>query len=251
MKNRRIAILAAGFAALLSAACGDNSEPSSAAAATPVIDVGDGGEYAPALDPADFVARIDNPYLPLTPGSRWVYESEDGSERIEVVVLEETRDILGITATVVRDTASEDGAVIEDTFDWYAQDRDGNVWYLGEDTREYEDGEVVSTAGSWEAGVDGAQPGIIMPGTPSAGQRHRQEFYAGEAEDMAEVLQLDATETVAFGAFEELLVIREWTPLEPEIVEQKYYARGIGLVLELKVAGESGRVELVSYEPTQ
>ena len=162
---------------------------------------------------------------------------------------DETREILGITATLVRDTVTEDGELVEDTVDWYAQDRDGNVWYLGEDSKEFEDGEVVSTAGSWEAGVDRAFPGIVMQADPRVGQSYRQEFYAGEAEDLAEILQLDGSETVPLGSLTQLLVVREWNPLEPEVIENKYYARGTGVVLELEVAGESGRVELVSFEP--
>lgn len=254
--------------ALALAACGDNDDPTSepvearearaapeareapeTGAADPVIDPGDGGDYQVELDPADFVAAIDNPFLPFVPGSRWVYESTDGVERIEIEVLSETREVLGIAATIVRDRVFEEGELVEDTFDWYAQDRDGNVWYLGEDSSELEDGAVVSSAGSWEAGVDGAQPGILILADPTVGRAYRQEFYGGEAEDLAEVLQLDGSETVPFGSFAELLVIREWTPLEPEVIENKYYAAGVGVVLELKVAGESGRVELVSFEP--
>ena len=218
---------------------------------TPVIDPGDGGNYHPEIDAANFVARIDNPFLPFAPGSLWVYESTDGVERIEVEVLPETREILGIAATIVRDRVWEEGELIEDTFDWYAQDRAGNVWYLGEDSKEFEDGEVVSTGGSWEAGVDGAHPGIIMQAVPAIGQSYRQEYYAGEAEDLARVLQLTGAETVAFGSFDDLLVIQEWTPLESDVIENKYFAPGVGPVLELKVAGETGRVELVSFEPAE
>lgn len=200
------------------------------------------------MDPADFVARIDNPLLPFLPGSRWLYESSDGVERIEVEVLSETRDVLGIQATIVRDRVWEDGELVEDTYDWYAQDRDGNVWYLGEDSTEFEDGEPVSTAGSWEAGVDGTQAGVIMWADPTVGQAYRQEYYAGQAEDLAQVLALDGSETLQSGAYNDLVVIREWSPLEPEVIENKYFAPGVGVVLELKVAGEEGRVELVSFE---
>ncbi len=227
---------------VLSNACGGGD-------AKAVIDAGDGGNYAPAVDASKFVARIDNPYLPFKPGARWVYRSTDGKEQIEVEVLQETRMVMGIAATVVRDRVSEDGELIEDTFDWYAQDRDGNVWYLGEDTKEYKDGKVVSTHGAWEAGVDGARPGIIMLATPTIGKAYRQEYYKGEAEDLAEVARQGVKEKVAYGSFDDLLVIKEWTPLEPKIVEEKYFARGVGLVLEVKVKGETGRVELVSFEP--
>ena len=201
---------------------------------------GDGGDYQAALDPADFVARIDNPLLPFLPGSRWLYESSDGVERIEVEVLSETRDVLGIQATIVRDRVWEDGELVEDTYDWYAQDRDGNVWYLGEDSTEFEDGEPVSTAGSWEAGVDGTQAGVIMWADPTVGQAYRQEYYAGQAEDLAQVLALDGSETLQSGAYNDLVVIREWSPLEPEVIENKYFAPGVGVVLELKVAARGG-----------
>jgi hypothetical protein len=243
----RLVLCVAALATLAVTGCGDSD--TDAGDATPVIDPGDGGNYRPDIEPTDFVESITNPYLPYTPGSQWVYESDDGSERIEVTVLEETRQVMGVTATVVRDTVYEDGEMVEDTYDWFAQDRDGNVWYLGEDTAEYEDGEVVSTAGAWEAGVDGAKPGIVMLAKPKAGDAYRQEYYAGEAEDMGRVVELGASATVPFGEFEHLLVTEDWTPLEPEVVERKYYAPGIGLVLEEKVAGEEGRVELISFEP--
>ena len=134
------------------------------------------------------MSAIDNPYWPMAPGSRWVYRETDGKGgvmKVVVTVTDRTKTIDGIAATVVHDVVSEDGKVVEDTFDWYAQDRWGNVWYLGEDTTEYEDGKA-STAGSWEAGVDGAQAGVILPGQPEVGQAYRQEYYAGEAEDAGE-----------------------------------------------------------------
>jgi hypothetical protein len=146
--NARPRWIAVGLA-LFVAACGDDSSTSdgattTAAAVEPVIDPGDGGDYEPELDPADFVEVVDNPYLPLVPGTRWVYEGEDDGqeERVEVEVLDETREIEGITATVVRDTVYVDGEIAEDTYDWFAQDADGNVWYLGEDSHEYEDGKA-------------------------------------------------------------------------------------------------------------
>ncbi|HET8619574.1 MAG TPA: hypothetical protein VFM27_11470 [Acidimicrobiales bacterium] len=245
------ALAALALAGLAGAACGDDTatETTDATEApeAPVIDPGDGGNYAPNLDPADFVAAVDNPYLPLTPGARWVYEgSSDGEpERIEVVVTDQRRAIMGISAVVVRDTVSVDGEVAEDTYDWFAQDRDGNVWYLGEDSREYEDGQVSSTEGSWEAGVDGALPGIVMPAHPVAGQAYRQEFYPGEAEDLAEVTELGATKAVGPQEYGDVLVIKEWNPLEPEVVEQKYYAPGLGMIAEETVAGGDDRAELI------
>lgn len=215
----------------------------------PVIDAGDAAAYRPVLDPASFADRIDNPYLPLLPGSRWVYEGvEDGeTERVEVVVTADRKEILGIPAVVVRDTVTVGGEVVEDTFDWFAQDRQGNVWYLGEDSKESENGRVVSTEGSWQAGVDGARPGIVMPARPTVGHAYRQEYLAGEAEDLAQVVRIDGRQRVRFGAFDRMLVTREWTPLEPATVEEKFYASGVGLVLERKTAGGEGRVELVEH----
>lgn len=244
------------------AACGDDGNSDTSAfggdeasttteASKPVIDPGDGGNYHPDIDPANFVDVIDNRYLPYPPGASWVYEgNEDGeNERTEVTVTPDRKEIVGISATVVRDTVSVDGEVIEDTFDWFAQDSEGNVWYLGEDSKEYEDGKVVSTEGSWEAGVDGAQPGIVMQARPRVGQAYRQEYYAGEAEDLAQVTAVDARESVPFGDFDQLVVIKEWNPLEPDIVEDKYYAPGIGAVLEVVTAGGEGRVELIEHTP--
>ena len=215
----------------------------------PVIDPGDGGDYRPELDPATVADRIDNPYLPLLPGARWVYEgtSSDGDERIEVTVLDETRRVMGIDAVVVRDTVSADGALVEDTYDWYAQDADGNVWYLGEATAEYEDGEVVSTEGSWEAGVGGALPGIVMPARPTPGDAYRQEYDRGDAEDVAEVASAGRSATVAGRRYTDVVVIREWNPFEPEVVEDKSYAPGVGTILEVQTAGGDDRVELVEH----
>lgn len=234
------------FAGCLSvAACGDDGSP---AVAQPVIAVA--GDYDPDIDPADFVDAIDNPHLPFAVGARWTYteESEGEIERIEVVVTDQRRQVMGVSATVVRDTVTtEDGEVVEDTYDWYAQDTDGNVWYLGEDTEEYDNGEVVSTAGSWEAGVDGALPGIVMRATPRVGDAYRQEYYRGEAEDLAEVVRIGVTESVGSGDFDDLVVIREWNPLDPEVVEEKYYARDVGLVLEVRTEGGEGRGELIEY----
>jgi hypothetical protein len=230
--------------ALLGSGCGGSAEDppastSSTASPTAVIDPGDGGHYAPALDPANFVEAVDNPYFPLAPGSRWVYEgtSDGETERVEVVVTGERRAILGISATVVRDTVSIGGEVVEDTYDWYAQDRDGNVWYLGEASQDIENGAVVSTAGSWEAGADGAYAGIVMRADPKVGESYRQEYYRGEAEDLAEVLEVAA----------DRVVTKEWNPLEPEVVEEKAYERGVGLVAEEKVRGAEGAMKLVSF----
>jgi len=245
-------------ATLALAACGDDatdraSTPTTATTAPPpVIDPGDGGAYAPDIGPDDFVARVDNPYLPLIPGTRWVYEGEsDGEhERIEVEVLAETRDVMGVAATVVRDTVYVNGELAEDTYDWFAQDRAGNVWYLGEDTHEYEDGQPINAAGAWEARVDGAQPGIVMLAAPRVGDAYRQEYLAGEAEDMGEVLAVGVRKRIDLGAYADVVVTRDWTPLEPGVVEEKWYARGVGLIRETATAGGSGSVELVEHTAT-
>ena len=209
-----------------------------------------GGEPV-ELDPADFVAEIDNPYWPMSPGSTWVYRETDAEgavQRVEVTVTDRTRTILGIEATVVHDVVTEDGELIEDTFDWYAQDTAGNVWYLGETTKEFENGKVSTTKGSWEAGVDGAQAGIIVPADPEVGMTYRQEYYAGEAEDEGEVLSLDERAEVPFGSFDNLLMTKDTTPLEPDILEHKFYAEGVGPILALGLSGGVSREELLRYE---
>jgi hypothetical protein len=201
---------------------------------------------APAqLDPADFTTKIDNPYWPMKPGSRWLYR--EGKARDVLTVTGRTKKIMGIEAVVVHDVLSEDGEVMEDTFDWYAQDSSGNVWYMGEDTKELEGGKVVSTEGSWEAGVDGAQPGVIVPAKPEVGMTYRQEYYKGEAEDAGEVLSLDARETVPYGSFDGLLETKDYSPLEPKVVEHKYYAKGVGPILAITVSGGSDREELIRF----
>ena len=203
------------------------------------------------LDPARFSTEIDNPYWPMAPGNRWVYREKDGEggvQRVVVTVTGKTKRIAnGIEARVVHDVVSEDGAPVEVTDDWYAQDTEGNLWYLGERTAEYENGRVVSRAGSWEAGVDGAQPGIAMPAKPSAGLAYRQEYYAGEAEDRAKVLSVDEQADVPFGHFAGVLMTKDLVPLEPRVLEYKLYAPGVGPALALDASGASGREELRSF----
>lgn len=204
------------------------------------------------LDPADFVGQIDNPYWPMAPGTRWIYRESDpqgNAQKVKVTVTTHTKDILGIQATVVHDVVTEHGQLIENTWDWYAQDVCGNVWYLGENTKEYENGVVVTTAGSWEAGVDGAQAGVIVPADPQVGLAYRQEYYAGEAEDAAEVLSLVEQAQVPYGHFRDVLLTKETTPLHRRILEYKLYAKDIGVVLALGVSGGSDREELLSFTP--
>ena len=202
------------------------------------------------LDPADFRSEIDNPYWPMEPGARWVYRETDaeGAElRVEVTVTGHTREILGIEATVVHDMVTEDGRLKENTYDWYAQDKWGNVWYMGEDTKEYEGGKVSSTEGSWEAGVDGAQAGIILPAAPEPGMAYRQEHYEGHAEDGAEVISVGERATVPYGSFDHVLMTKDYNHLEPKLLEHKFYAKGVGPVLAMTVAGGADREELVRF----
>ncbi len=203
--------------------------------------------YEVDIDPADFVTGVNNTYFPLTPGTTLVYEgdTEDGLERIEVAVTSDTRTVMGVECVVVHDTVRLGGELIEDTYDWYAQDVDGNVWYFGEDSKEYEDGKLEGTEGSWEAGVDGAMPGIVMFARPYVGVTYRQEYYRGEAEDMGTILALGEELVVRGVTYRDLLLTKDFTPLEPGVVELKYYAPGIGVVLEEAVKGGSERVELV------
>jgi hypothetical protein len=205
----------------------------------------EGAAYAPAFDPAAFVEGVDHPFFPMVAGASFIF---DGDEHVEVEVLAETKDIQGINATVVRDRVFERCEVIEDTLDWYGQDRAGNVWYLGEETAEYENGEVTSTAGSWEAGVDGALPGIVMLAEPEAGDLYRQEFLEGEAEDIGEVTAVTGSVSVPAGewAGSDVLVTEEWTPLEPDVRERKIYARGVGVVRIKTIQGGNELTTLTS-----
>jgi len=207
-----------------------------------------GGEPV-TLDPAQFTTRIDNPYWPMRPGTRWVSRetAPDGTrQKVVVRVTHRTRLIAnGVTARVVRDTVTERGRLVEDTRDWYAQDAAGTVWYLGERTKEDRHGRVVSTEGSFEAGVDGAQAGVVVPADPVPGIRYRQEWYAGHAEDQASVVSVDEQVAVPAGHYRNVLVTRETNPLEPRVVEYKFLARGVGPVLALEISGGSGREELL------
>jgi hypothetical protein len=238
--------------ALAVAACGDDGDDGSGGGQSTLPQ----DSEAVSLDPDDFTTEISNPYWTMTPGSKWVYnetDSKGAEQRVEVTVTDQTKEIAnGVTARVVHDVVTEDGEPVEVTDDWYAQDSDGNVWYLGEDTAEYENGKVVSREGSFEAGVDGAQPGIAVPASPEPGLEYRQEYYAGEAEDRAKVLALGESVSVPFGKFTDTIKTEDINPLDdPPAVENKFYARGVGPVLVLGVSGsaEGSREELVSYTP--
>jgi hypothetical protein len=226
------ALSASAFATLLLTGCGSSDPPC-------VVD----DTYAPVITPAAFSAPVANPLWPLTPGTVTVFAGVE--ERVEITVTDQTKEILGVRTTVVRDVARVGGAISEDTYDWFAADGEGNVWYFGEDTTAYEDGQITGKEGSWEAGVDGARPGIVMHGVaPALGVAYRQEYLACVAEDMAHVVSLSETVTVPYGRLDGCLQTEEYTPLEPDLRERKYFCPGVGLALEVDLAtGE--RVELV------
>ena len=202
-------------------------------------------------DPSKFTTKIDNPWWPMRPGSRWVYRETDSQgtrQRVVVTVTRRTKLIAnGVRARVVHDVVREGGELVEVTDDWYAQDRAGNIWYLGEGTTEYENGRPVSKEGSFEAGVDGARAGIVMPARPRVGMRYRQEYYRGHAEDRARIMSRRERAEVPFGFFRRTLMTREENPLEPRVLEYKFYARGVGPVLAVSVSGGSDREELARY----
>jgi hypothetical protein len=206
------------------------------------------GTYAPTIDPSNFVRTIDNRYWPLIPGTKYRYEGVRGTTpQTDVeIVTHATKMILGIPCTVVKDTVSEHGTAIERTFDWYAQDKDGNVWYMGELSLELQHGHMVKASDSWESGVDGGKPGIIMPGAPQPGEAYRQEYYPpGQALDEARVLSLSGNLSVPYGSYQGLLVTSERSPLEPQ-TEQKYYAPGLGEIAEKVVKGHHEQFQLVA-----
>ena len=202
----------------------------------------DASRDTPAFDPNKFVAGVDNPFFPLVPGTVLTYS--DGTEIDQVEVTHDTKNILGVVATVVHDRVTVDGSLTEDTFDWYAQDRAGNVWYLGEDSKQFENGQQVGTEGSWEAGVNGAKAGILMLAHPEDGDAYVQEDAPPVAQDQARVVAEDKTVRVPFDTFEDCLKTLETTPLEPGAREYKYYARGVGVVLEVTPGADKTRNEL-------
>ena len=208
---------------------------------------GGGGQSGPNIDPANFVAQSTNPYFALTPGTVFTFNAQtDGvPQTITVTVTRDTKMILGVPITVVHDVVTQGGQVAEDTFDWYAQDKDGNVWYFGEDTKAFDNGQV-STEGSWEAGVHGAQPGIIMEAHPQVGDAYRQEFSRGVAQDRAQVLSLNESATVPYGSFQNCLKTKEFSDLEPGIVENKVYCLNVGQVSATTVQGGTDFEMLVS-----
>jgi hypothetical protein len=201
------------------------------------------------VNPEDFTIRIDNPFFPLPPGTTFIYKGrkELSKQRDEFTVTERTVVIDGVTCRVVHDKVFVRGILRENTFDYFAQDRDGNVWYFGEDTEELDKrGKVISTAGTWRAGMNGAQPGVIMEARPKINDHYFQEMAAPLAQDEAIVLELHETVAVPFGKFTNCLLTKEFTQLEPGNVEHKFYARGVGFILGVVVKGGKERLALVN-----
>ena len=252
IKLASITAITACIVATAISACGSDSDAQSAADASN-RGLPQGSEPS-KLDPADFSTNIDNPYWPMKPGSKWVYsetDTEGTKERAVVTVTDKTKKIAnGVTARVISDVVTENGTPVEITDDWYAQDKNGNVWYLGEAVRNFKNGKVVDKEGSFEAGVDGAQPGIAMPANPVPGLSYRQEYYKGKAEDKGAVITVGKEQVeVPAGYYRGVLMTRDLVPLEPKVQEIKFYARDVGPVLSIHTDGAGGRAALVSYKP--
>jgi hypothetical protein len=209
---------------------------------------GPGRDYHPHIDPANFSPNVTNKLFPLTPGQTLVYTGiEDEQKVLDLVVpSRRTKLVDGVRARVVEDRVYLDNVLAERTSDYYAQDRCGNVWYFGEDTAELDrHGKVVDTEGTWHAGVDGAQPGVFMQAHPQLGRKFRQEWYQGQAEDVFKVIDRSAAVTVPYGSFRHALRTEETNALEPNVLDNKYYVRGIGEVAELSVKGPRETLKLV------
>ena len=227
---------------------GNTPEPTQTQTVTLFTEVD--GIYRVNLTPADFVDVVDNPYFPLPVGAKWEYEIREGNKPNQtdtLEVLKETRDVNGVQATVVRDTVSSGNQIVEDTFDWFAQDKYGNVWYVGESVDNYIGGVLAGHKGSWEWGVDGALPGIIMWANLSAhvDEAYRQEYYPTKAEDMGQVLSVVESLTVPFGSFDQVVKTLDFSNIETG-KEQKFYAPGIGLIKEMDV-NSSEEVVLIKF----
>jgi len=221
---RKRAVVAAGIAALVGG--------------TWFVTMARGAPSVPNVNPSNFVARVTNPYFPLKPGTVLTYKGiKDGQTQIDrVTVTHRTKTILGVHATVIHDVATHQGHLLEATFDYYAQDKQGNVWYFGENTKAYQNGRV-STEGSWMAGRNNARPGIIMEADPRVSDGYRQEYLKGHAEDQAWVVALAATVHVPGGSFHPALKSFEWTRLEPNVIDEKDYGRGVGIIREVSRTG--------------
>jgi hypothetical protein len=192
--------------------------------------------WGPEVDPANFIGGASNPYFPLVSGRTLLYRADtrDGTETLQIEVLGTGPTIMGVSTVEVIETATLNGQTIEIARNWFASDREGNVWYFGEATQDYDHGVPGSTAGSWQAGVNGALPGYIMKARPTKGDTYFQEFAPGIAQDMAMVMATGQNVTVPNASYSNVVVTKEWTPLEGNSTEHKYYAPGVGLILEVK-----------------
>ena len=226
------AALAAGVAAFLT---------------VPTATASHGPGHGPVLNPADFVKVIDNPYFPLPVGRTLIYRGiKDGRSQIDRVhVTSKTKKIEGITARTVTDVSTHRGKLLEKTTDWYAQDKHGTVWYLGENTAAFLPGGKIDRSGSWQAGVKDAEPGIIMKAHPAVPQAYRQEFMKGNAEDTAWIVMVGGNLTVPAGTFQHVLTSLEFTRLEPNVIDKKVYAPGIGILSEQAVHGPAEVAKLI------
>jgi hypothetical protein len=249
MDRKYRTLLSISVAAAILGACGNGSStsspstkekppdsPSSSASSSPTA-----AAYNPTINAADFSSKIDHPYFPLTPGSTKVFEgTRDGKPmRTEFVVTDRTRVVMGVKCVVVEDTVTSNGALVEKTEDWFAQKNDGSVWYFGENTAEYVNGVVSSTHGTWEAGVDGAVPGVIMHAHPKVGTEYYQEYRPGEAEDRAKILTLDSVVKVPAGNYTKVITTEDSDPLNPDKTDKKWYAPGVGVVRSIRIKSDS------------
>src|SRR3954463_5911209 len=251
--RRRPALALIATAAALAAIIAGGTAQSGAAPAAKgqrTIKSGAGPGWPKTLHPSDFVRRVNNPWFPLKPGSKWFYRGIEGKthESNKVHVKHKRKTILGVHTTIVHDVVFKHGKPREVTDDWYAQDRHGNVWYFGENTKELDShGHVTSREGSFKVGKNGARPGVLFPGHPKRGQTARQEYLKGHAEDHFKILDVNARVRSPYVSSRHAVRTKEWTPLEPGIVENKYYVRGVGTVKAKVVKGPRERSQLVHF----
>jgi hypothetical protein len=242
-------VVSAAVAIGVSSAAAQSPSRSATVGRCPLPRFGPGAAYHPRIDPRAFGADVTNPWFPLPVGRTWVYSGvKDGAAAVDVVTATaRSRIVGGVRTRVVEDRLLLDGLLRERTADYYAQDRCGDVWYFGEDTATLRpDGTVDSTEGTWHHGVDGARAGVFMAAHPERGRRFRQEWYAGHAEDTFRAIDLDAGVRVPYGSFDHALRTEETTELEPGVVDNKYYVRGVGEISELAVQGDTEHLELVT-----
>jgi hypothetical protein len=213
--------------------------------AAPTVEI-----YAPAIDPANFVKGVNNPYYPLKPGRTLTYTGKKEKVTVskQITISKKTKVVMGVTCIAVVDSEWVAGKLAQKTVEWYAQDKEGNVWYFGADAKQYTSGKLTGSAGSWQAGVNGAQPGIIMLANPTRGDTYRQNYLKGSIEDMSYVVSLDGALKVPYHAYKDLLITLQWSNLTPGIIENRYYAKGVGLVYSELVQGGTGELKLAKVK---